>query len=364
MVLTEQSGIVRQVVRGDRWAAWTRCLSPQGPTEVWARRFGTRALTRLDRLTATGSCEPQRLLGVAGDRLLAIVPGADGLRRVVAAGLPDGAQTVIDSETPGAAGVRIVAGDANGPRVVWIRDVGPVTDRVAEIVSGDLRRPGVTTIVRRQSLRGGVVRPVGAWVGGSGEIAWRNLLAGGAQYGYGTGQERVVLRLANGSTLTLSSVRGPAHVAGVDVGSTRAVYSVVRDDSTRVYIYGWDLVRREKRLLRVVNAAARPKARTSPDVPTPRLYADRAVWRERTRPSPSVFQDGVRSVILPIRRGSEVFRVRDPRTQRTFIGPPDLTRRVAVWPVVRFTGAVGWAGGFSGLSARPARTTIYAAGIR
>jgi hypothetical protein len=361
LTLVQQRGIVHQVVRGDRSIAWVRCPSPAGPSQVWTRSYATKASAQVGSLTSAG-CDTIRLAGLRANTLVASVLGADGLRRLSWFRLPAATETQLDKETSDAAARTIVAADAYGPLVAWVREQTIGGTRVAEVVTADTRRPTQTSVVLRQPLLGDVVRITGVWRDGSGNVAWREVLRTGGSYSYGTGRERLVLRRTDGTTRVLSDVTGPVHIAGADLERDRAVWSLVRDDSTAAWIYSRELPSGAKRLVRVARTAAQPGVRPGFDVPLPRLSGSRLVWRERTRLASRAFTDGVQAVTLPAGRIRSVVRTADRRDQRLYVGPPDLLGAIALWPQVTFAGPGGWRGGYAGLASAGATTRILTAG--
>jgi len=361
LTLVQQSGIVHQVLRGDRSVAWVRCLSPSGPSQVWSRPYATKRSVQLTSLGSAG-CDTIRLAGLRANTLVATVLGSDGLRRVSSFRLPAATETQLDKETSDAAARTIVAADAYGPLVAWVREQTIGGARVAEVVTADTRRPTQSTVILRQTLLGDVVRVTGVWRDGSGNVAWREVLRTGGSYAYGTGRERLILRRTDGTTRVLSDVSGPVHIAGADLERDRAVWSLVRDDSTAAWVYERELASGAKRLVRVARTAAQPGVRPGFDVPLPRLSGPRLVWRERTRLANRAFSDGVQSVFLPDGRVRSVLRTADRRDQRLYVGPPDVLGAIAVWPQVTFAGPGGWRGGYAGLASARATTRILTAG--
>ena len=358
VTLAEQGGVVRQIDRSAGWATWTRCINPDGPSEVWARRNGSRNKPVRVLRNRRRACDAHRLVGTWRGEVMVLAPLGADLKRLMAVGIRSRERTVIEAETPGPDGLAIVAADANLFRLAWIRVVGPSSERRAEVVVRDLRT-GVDTVVHQRRLVTGAVRLAGVWVNARGDVVLHELLSG-AQYGYGTGEERLRLRARDGRFRTIARVAPQVHVAAADLGGRRFVYSLVRENDRRVWVYGWDVQDRRRALLRVARSAPRSGVLTPPAVPYPRLYADQAVWRERTQRSRRGFLDTVRSgtVISGPRR--RVDQIADVRRQRRFVGPPVIWRGVVTWSVTTYAGSGGWRGGYEGLSSRRARTTILA----
>lgn len=359
VVIAEQGGVVRQIDRSGGYATWTRCIKPDGPSEVWARRNGSRNKPQRVLRNRRRACDAHRLVGTWRGAVTVLAPLGADRKRLMSVGLRTRERTVIEAETPGPDGLAIVAADANLFRLAWIRVVGPSSDRVAEVVVRD-QRTGADTVVHRRRLVTGAVRLAGVWVNARGDAVLHELLAG-AQYGYGTGQERLRLRTRDGRFRTIARVGPQVHVAAADLGGRRFAYSLVRENDRRVWVYGWDVNDRKRALLRVARSAPRTGVLTPPAVPHPRLYGDQAVWRERTQRSRRGFLDTVRSgtVIRGPRR--RVDQTADVRRQRYFVGPPVIWRGVVTWSVTKFTAPGGWRGGYEGLAARRARTKIMAA---
>ena len=358
LVVANQPGVVRQTERAAKWAAWTRCVAPEGPSEVWARRSGQHKLTRI--LRTARPCDAHDLVGIFNNGLFLLAQRGNDLRRLLAVDLRDRSRSVVDQETPGAGGRELLAADVNGPSLAWIRVVGPADARMAEVVVRNLAT-GVDRIAHRRELASGAVRLVGVWVNARGDVAIHEVLRGEV-FLYGNGQERIrLLRARDGGFRTLASVRGLVHVAAADLGGTRFSYSLVRENDLRVWVYGWDLTQNRRRLLRVARAAPPTGAITPPAVAEPRLYADAVVWRERTRRGRRAFNDGVRRAGLIQGPRQRIFPEQDVRGQRIFVGPPALYKRIVMWPVTTFTGNARWRGGYEGLSTRRARTKVMMA---
>ena len=237
-VLTQQSGIVREVVRGAEWAAWTRCVTQSGPTEVWARRFGTKEVVQLPSLTVPGTCGGVSLHGITGSTVIASAPDAAGLRRLAAVGITTAAERVLDRDTTDATGARIVAADAYGPLVAWVRDVTQSGERYSEVLTADLRQPATTPAVgraapdphRRRPLERCVARRVrrGDVAPGHPGRRVRRVLHRGAEAGASPCR-----RHASGDL----PGHGPVQIAQADLDRNFAIYSLIRDDSNAAWIY-------------------------------------------------------------------------------------------------------------------------------
>ena len=365
LVLTTQNGIVRQVVRGAQWASWVRCPAPNAPAEIWARRIGgAKTLVQIPTAAPLSDCENQRLFGISGSVVIARTVAGTQPARVVALRIPDGAEiAVLDREIPGATDTKIVTGDAYGPLVAWVRDSTQGANRFSEVLTWDLRTPAAPpVVVRRQTHTGGGII-TGVWRGGSGEVMWRQSIPAGIYAAYAAGEETLVRRRADGTLQTISRARGPIHIAQADLDRDFAVYSLIRDDSNAAYIYSRDLVRDQKRLLRVAPSAVRPKIRLGSDMPAPKVFGSVVAWRERERLSNRTFRDFIRRGDLVTHKLGVTGLLSDRKDQRVFQSAPDVFGRFATWAIVRFAGPTGWSGGYSGVASRPATTQIVVAAI-
>lgn len=352
-VLAEQPGLIRQVVQGDGYTAWTRCRGRRGPTDVWAAR-GTKAPRRVAGLGRGGACEPQRLVGIASGRLIVDLPVRGG-RELVAVPLRRGARRTIAASSVAPGGLELVDADSGGRRVAWIQVVGAPADRVAQIVTLDLRR-GTPTVVHERPLASGAIELTGVWISPSGRVAFRERLRG-AQYGYGAGADRVRLRSAGGVLRELVRTAGPVRVADAALSNRWFSYSLTREGDRRVWITARDLARGTKRRLRVARAAPPRLALEPPAVPAPELSGGLGVWRERLQKG-GRFTDSIRSS-RALRTDRRVVERRvDVRGQRLFQSAPVVQRGVATWAIVEFRRATGWRGGYAGLARVPARSTV------
>ena len=329
LVLTTQTGIVRQVVRGAHWASWVRCPAPNAPAEIWARRIGgARTLVQIPTAAPLSGCENQRLFGISGSNLVARTVSGTQPARLVALRIPGGAETVLDRDVTDATDTTIVAGDTYGPLVAWVRDATQGTERFSEVLAWDLRVPASpAVVVRRQSHTGGGMI-TGVWHG-SGEVMWRQSIPAGVYAAYATGEETLVRRRSDGTLQTISRARGPIHIAQADLDRDYAVYSLIRDDSNAAYIYSRDLVRDQKRLLRIARSAVRPTIRLGSDSPAPRVYGSVVAWRERERLSNRTFRDFIRRGNLASPRLGVTGLLSDRRDQRVFQSAPDVYGRFA-----------------------------------
>ena len=352
-VLAAQPGMIRQVVQGDGYTAWTRCRGRRGPTDVWAAR-GTKPPRRVAGLGRGGACEPQRLVGIAGGRLIVDLPVRGG-RELVAVPLRGGTRRTIVASSVAPGGLELVDAASGGRRVAWIQVVGAPADRVAQVVALDLRRDA-PAVVHERALSSGAIELTGVWISPSGRVAFRERLRG-AQYGYGAGADRVRLRSAGGVLRELVRTSGPVRVAGAALSNRWFTYSLTREGDRRVWITARDLARGTKRRLRVARAAPPRLALAPPAGPAPELSGGLGVWRERLRKG-GRFTDSIRSS-RALRTDRRVVERRiDVRGQRLFQSAPVVSRGVATWAIIEFRRATGWRGGYAGLSRVPARSTV------
>ncbi len=363
-VLTEQSGIARDVVRGSQWAAWIRCPTPTSSAEIWARQIGgAKTLVQIPTPAPLSNCTNQMLLGISGPTVIARTQSGTDPARLVALAIPTGAETVLDKEVADATDTRIVTGDAYGPLVAWVRHTGAGADRRSEVLTWDLREPTVgPKVVRGQKhVGGGTI--TGVWRSGSGEVMWRQAIPGGQYAAYSTGEETLTRRTVAGELKRVARVTGPIHIAHADLERNYAVWSLIRDDSNTAYIYSRDLLRDEKQLLKVAPSGVRPSVRLGVDSPAPSVYGSRTTWRERERLPNRSFRDLMRSANLITETVNTAANLPDRSDQRIFQSPPDLYGRFATWAIVRFGGPTGWAGGYSGVSTQPATTQIVVSAV-
>ena len=341
--IARQPGIARQVVVGGADTAWTRCRGLRGRVEVWTARGRSRP-RRISALTRRGACEPQRLLGIARRNLLVEVP-TGGRTQVLAVPLKGGPRRVLAEETSGPEGLEIVDASAGGNRVAWIQLTGPADDRVAEVIALDIRRGGPSVVYTRH-LSPEAVEPTGVWISPGGRVVVRERLRG-AQYGYGSGRDRLQVVLADGRLRAIAGTSGRVRIVDASVGGRWMTYSVAREGDRRVWIYARDLQRGTKKRLRVVRAAPPRQALAAPQVPTPVTSGSLTAWRERTRKGRR-FLDVIRSARALQTRRSTVDRHLDVHGQRLFQSPPVVERRRATWAVVEFRRSTGWGGGYAG----------------
>lgn len=363
-----QLGAVRQVVQGDRYIAWTRCLSPTGPTEVWAaRRAGGRA-RRVKGIRAGGECEQVRLIGSYRNAVVTLIRRNSGLQRLDIVDVRTGRRRLLEAETEPASGFRIVDADTAGARVVWIREIGAGDGRVSETVVGDLRAPsdgmyagGPRRVVYRRPMQWRAVEPRAAWIAPGGAVFVREQISG-AMYGYGTGADRLTQVLADGRTRTVARTVDGLTIAGADVSARFVAYTVRHEASGRVWMYTLDRRTGRRRLVRRLRVPARVPG-YAPAVPVGRLEGTRLVWRERARVRRG-YRDRV--VVRSLRTGkvSLVARVDDTRGQRMFVGPPTLVGRRAAWSQMVLPTAQGPTGGYYGLSPAGAQARILTAIVR
>lgn len=360
--VADQAGIVREVLRGSRWTVWTRCLRSAGPTDVWATRSASSPNRRVRGLKRSGACAPQDLIALVGNRLV-LELGRTGARRVLAVDVRNGRRQEIVAETPGADGLELVDVDVSGRRIAWIQIVGSPERRTAQVVRATVGRPE-TRVVHEQPLFGGAVELVSVWVNPRGEVAYRQVLRG-ALYGYSAREERVQRIDRLGQTSILANPAPGTQLVAGDLGNTRFSYTIARDDTRKVWVFTRDLDTGKKRRLRAVRAAPPRLERTPPAVPAPQVNANLTVWRERV-PIRRSFNDTIRFSrgLALVRR--PIDRRRDVRSQRWFVSPPSIDRRVAVWAEVRLSRAGGWKGGYQGLppGRRSGRSTVYAVPVR
>jgi hypothetical protein len=363
VTVTEQLGAVRQVVAADGFVAWTRCAGSQGPTEIWSARTPRGRARRVAGIRVAGACEPIRVAGTWRGSVVAFVPGVQGLRTLEVIDLASGARRVLDQEVAAADGRSLVAVDTSGPRVAWLRSEGSPGFRVTQAMVADLRAPqSAPVLAYSRSLAASVVVPTGVWVNGRGEVAVREVLAG-AQYGYGSADQRVTLIRPGRPPLRLTQVGTGGRVVGGDLGSRWFVYSIARDDRLRVWVYAYDITTKARRVLRVANAASGSLAREAPALPSPVLGGSRAAWRERTR-APGGFIDRIRTYDLGRRRLGTPIALPDSAGQRLFLSPPALGRSTVAWAQVRLATAGGAQGGFLGLPPTGARSRVVTAALR
>jgi hypothetical protein len=363
VTVTEQLGSVRQVVTGDGFVAWTRCAGPQGPTEIWSARTPRGRARKVAGIRVAGICEPIRLAGTWRGSVVAFVPDAQGLRSLEVIDLTSGARRVLDQEVATADGRSLVAADTSGPQVAWLRSEGPPGARATQALVVDLRLPqSAPGLAYSRSLVASVVVPTGIWVNSRGEVAVREVLSG-AQYGYGSADQRVSLIRPGRPPLKLTQVTTGGRIVGGDLGSRWFVYSIAREDGLRVWVNSYDITTKARRVLRVSNAASAKVSRDAPALPSPVLGGSRAAWRERTR-APGGYIDRIRVYDLGRKRLATPIAIPDSAGQRLFLSPPALGRRTVAWAQVRLATASGADGGFLGLPPTGARSRLVTAPLR
>ncbi len=360
--LARQPGVVKDVVRGDRWTAWTRCLGANGPSDVWVTRSAKSPNMRVKGLRRRGACSPHDLLGVFRNRLV-VQLGQPGTRRIIEVDVRTGRQRQVVAETPGDSGVEIVDADVAGRRIAWVQVVGPPEAREAQVVRGTVGSRA-TRVLHRRTLFGGAVELVGVWVNPRGEVAYREVLRG-ALYGYSAREERVERIDRAGRTTTLASPAPGTSIVAADLGNRRFSYSLARDDSRRIWIFTRDLESGAKRRVRVVLGAPLRLPRIPPAVPAPQVDGRLTVWRERI-PVKRSFNDAIRMArgLALVKRPIE--KRRDVRSQRWFVAPPSISRNVIAWAEVRLPAAGGWRGGYFGVPRGKGRgtSTVYTLRVR
>jgi hypothetical protein len=360
-LVDEGVGLTRQVSLGDRIVAWTRCLGGPGPTEIRWAPVTRGPARRVPAVRAPGTCDGLQLVGTWGTNVLALIPGGDGLRRLVQVDARTGARVVLDAETPGAAGVRIAAADADGPRVAWLRESGAGAARVSEATVTDLRRPGVRAVRYARSLRFGAVRPTGVWISPRGALVVREILSG-ALYGYGERDERLLL-VRGGTARQVARLATGGQFAAADISARWLVYSYARAGDRRVWVTAYSLTRGTRRVVRVARLLPAGAEPVSPAVPAPSAAGDVAGWRERLR-APGGYADRVVAVNLARRRSVTVVRIADTSGQRRFTSQPSLRGARAAWAQASLSTAYGVAGGFLGETPVGARSRLSIARVR
>ncbi len=367
--LVEQDGFIRTVERFGNWMAWTRCTTAQGPTEVWARRFGTRQMVQVSGLTAAGCETDLKLHGVSGGEVLVTRPGDGGVNRLAAVNILTGQERVLETETNDGATVRLNAADNYGPLVVWSRDRTTDAGRVAELVTADLRRATPTpTTEWGTSSSGGKLRIDGVWRGGDGAIMFRQVTAGPPpMYQAGDApslRSQLILRRTNGTTYTVSSVAGAIRIADASMDRNNILYTLIRTDSNSSWVYHRDLTRSARRLLASRPNTVRPTIREGTAFPTVSVYGTKGAWHLRQRFPNRTFIDRMWGEDLTFGRRSNLNAIPDTVQQRVYQGAPSVWSRFAQWSEIRHGGPSGWRGGYSGLSGHPAKSAIVMSAIR
>lgn len=369
LVMVQQDGFVRTVERWGDWMAWTRCTSNTGPTEVWARSFKTKQMVQVPGLTGAG-CETElQLHGVIGDEVIVTRPGPDGLQRLSAVKIGDGKERVFEQETKDGETLTLNAVDTYGPLVVWSRDRTTDRDRVAELVTLDLRTANAKPKIEwGTSSSNGKLRIDGVWQSGDGNILFRQITAGPPPT-YQKGSEpalhsQLILRRKNGSTYTVSSVKGPIRIADAAIDRTNVMYSLIRTDSNSSWVYHRDLKRSSRRLLSAKAHTVRPTYRIGTSYPTVGVYGGKGAWHMRQRFPNRTYIDRMWGEDLTFGRRSNLDARPDTVQQRIYQGMPSVWSHFAQWPVIQHDGPSGWAGGYTGLSGRSATSQIVISSIR
>lgn len=368
-VVATQTGIVRQVVQSDRYIVWTRCLGPDGPTEVWAARRGGGKALRVKGIRTRGACDPVTVVGAYRDRVVTLITGNSGLRRLDAVEIRTGRRHLLEAETTAASGVRITGADVEGPRIAWQRDVGAGDGRVSETLVGDLRAADVDgfagaprRVVYRRSLQWTPVVPTGVWVAPNGSVAVREAIRG-ALYGYGDGgHDRVTVVTPGRGLRTLARPGDGFHISGADLSNRYFAYTLTRTSSGRVWMYATDRVTGRRRVVRRLTRPAQlPEA--SPAVPVATVSGTRMAWRERLRVRRG-YVDRVVSRSLRDRKVRLVARIDDTRGQRRFVTAPALLGRRVAWASVALPLSGGVRGGYYGVAPAGAQSQVLTAVVR
>lgn len=369
VVLAEQDGFIRQV---DRWAntfAWTRCVSPTGPSEVWVRSAITKQTSQLPGLTTEGTCDGQQLLGMTQNQIALTVRGVDGLSRVTVAPVDGGPERVLEQESNAGAKWRITAADAYGPLVTWVRMADDGPNWRVQLVTTDFRVPNPQpTVVWQTAQPAGRYRIDGVWQSGDGSVLMRQVSLGPAPtYSTQAGPvtTSVLVRRRTDSTMqTISSVRGAIRIADADIDRDHVMWSLIRTDSNSSWVYHRDLTRNVKRILSVRANTVRPSLRVGPAYPTVAVQGPRGAWHMRQRSSNRTFIDRMWGEGLQFGRRTNLNALPDTVRQEVFQSPPAVWGRFAQWAVTRYTGPSGWQGGYTGLSGHGARSQVVVAAIR
>lgn len=367
-VVADQLGLVRQVSLGEKRIAWTRCVTPAGPTEVWTalRRGGPPR--RVPGIRVAGDCEPVRIVGVFRDTVVTLITGRSGLRRLDVVDARTGRRTLLEAETAPASGHRITGADTEGPRVVWQREVGAGDERVSETVVGDLRSPRAglyggapRRVVRTRSVRFDAVVPNGAWVSPQGSVVVREAIAG-AQYGYGLGAQRAMLVTPTGLRQYARVAQG-ARISGIDVIRRFLAYGVANPDTGQAWVYVLDRETGSRRLVRRLRALPASVPREVPAVPAPAAHGRFVAWRERIRVARG-FADRVLAYDVGRRRIAAVASVPDTRGQRAFVAPPSVRSGQVLWAEVTLPAPAGAVGGYYGVAPEGSRSRILLRRVR
>ncbi len=368
-VIAEQDGFVRQVERWGNTFAWTRCLTPTGPSEVWVRSAATKQNTALAGLTVQGACEGQRILGMTAGQVALTVRGTDGLNRVTVVPVAGGPEQVLEQETNDGPKWRITAADAYGPLVTWVRMAEDGPDWRIQVLTRDHRVANPETkIVWQTAQPNGRYRIDGVWQSGDGSVLMRQLSLGPSPtYSTQAGtilHSQLVRRNTDGTMQTIASVKGNVRIADADIDKEHVMWSLIRTDSNSSWVYHRDLTRNVKRLLSVRANTVRPSLRVGPAFPTVSVQGPRGAWHMRQRYVNRTFIDRMWGEGLQFGRRSNLNAMPDTVQQRTFQSPPSVWGRFAQWAVVRHAGPSGWQGGYTGLSGHGAKSQVVVSAIR
>lgn len=367
-LVADQLGIVRQVALSARRVVWTRCVTADGPTEVWtALRTGGKP-RRVPGIRVAGTCEPVRLVGVYGDLAVTLITGRSGQRRLDAVNVLTGRRTLIEADTDAASGYRITGADVDGARVVWQREIGAGDNRVSETVVGDLRAQPVglygaapRRVVYTRSLRFGAVVPTGAWIGGDGAVVVRETISG-AQYGYGIAEQRAMLVTPTGLSQYARLVAG-SQVSDLDLTRPYLAYTVSSTTTGQVWIQLVNRSTRVKRRIRRLAGLPAAVPREVPAVPSPSITGRYVIWRERLA-SRGGYTDRVVAYDAGRRRITLVALVRDSRGQRAFVSQPSAAANRVAWAEMTLPTASGALGGYYGVSSDGARSRVLVRSVR
>ncbi|MCB9012176.1 MAG: hypothetical protein H6531_10145 [Actinobacteria bacterium] len=359
-LLAESPGLIGAVALGRAEVAWSHCRLTAGPTRVWSTTLRRPKPRPIRGQSTPGVCDPGELIGVWGSTVVLRRPIPEGGTELVALNRNSGRVTTIDRDAPGS---RIVAVDANGPRLVWLRETGSgATGETRTLLThiGKLTPPRV--LYTRTLLRD-AVRPVDVWAGPSGQAVVREVLAG-AIFGYALGTERAVL-VDGRSDRPLQVVRltGGNRVASADLTAKHLVYTVVRDGDQRVRLIDYVFETKRRRRVRLAKLLLPGMAPEAPAVPEPSISGSRVVWRERIAQR-GRFRDRIAWVDLDAHRSGTVVASVDRGRHRTFLSQPALRGRRLVYVFTRFARPASAEGGFMGRSAVPARSRVVQVQLR
>gem|GEM_PF-4788967 len=366
-MVADQPGAVRQVVLGDRHVAWTRCLAPDGPTEVWWAPREAGRPRRVPGARAAGGCDVVQIVGLHRDLVVLRTTARTTLARLDAVDVRRGTRRLLEAETLPASGTRIVAADVEGPRVVWLRSVGVGDARVTETVVADLRGratadpsgAGPGRVVDTRALIAGAVVPTGVRVAPSGGLVVREALAG-ALYGYGTGAQRLRMVVP---PRQLVRVGPDIRVEAADLTDRVLAYTLADPVTGRAWVHLLDRTTGRRRMLRRLGPLPAPVPRAVPALPSPAAQGRHVAWRERTRAAGG-YADRVLVFDVVRRRARVLVRLRDDRRQRAFLAPPSVRAARVAWAEVRTRRPAGPVGGFYGLTPPGSRSRVLITPVR